>query len=150
MSVVDVDTTAAAPEANDAPENRPLGNVPESHNNDRGVQPQRLSGWRLQWHDADLRLRLGHLSQKAAAVLGAVAEHLYMACDVGMVRPKLRHLSEKAGAVLASLAAVAEHLYMGCDVGMVRMVSILVVICIFLYCLYGAIIYALRDQDMVY
>jgi hypothetical protein len=50
---------------------------------------------------------------------------------------------------------LAWHLYyMDCDVGMVvplvRMVGILVVICIALYHLWGAIIYALRDQDMVY
>jgi len=72
MSVVDVETMVATPEAKDAPEGRPLSDVPESH------QPQRLSSWRR--HDADMRLR--HLFQKA----GALAGRLYMDCDVGMVR----------------------------------------------------------------
>ena len=110
MSVVDLDTTApAAPEAKDAPEDRPLIDVPESQDEYLGVQAWRLSGWRL--HD-----------------------------DVGL---RLRHLFQKAG-------AVAEHLYMDYDVGMVGKVGILVFICIALYCLYGAIVYALRDQDMIY
>ena len=37
VSVVDVDTTAAAPEAKDAPEDQPLSNVPESHDTRRDV-----------------------------------------------------------------------------------------------------------------
>jgi hypothetical protein len=109
-----MDNTAAAPEAkaSNAPADRPLSDVPESHDKHRDVQPQRLSDWRLHGAD-DLRLRLRHLFQKAGAV--------------------------------------AEHWYMGCDVGMVRMVGILVVICIAVYHMCGAIIYALRvDKDMVY
>jgi hypothetical protein len=108
MSIFDVETTVATPEAKDAPEDRPISDVPENHDKYRDVQPQRLSGEHR--HDADMRLH---------------------------------HLFQKAG-------VVAEHLYMDCDAGMVRMVGILVVICIALYHLGGGIIYALRDQDMVY
>ena len=108
ISVVGIETTVATPEAKDAPEDRPLSDVPKSHDKYRDVQPQHLSGWRQ--HDADMRLH--HPFQKAGAVAG--------------------------------------RLYMDCDVGMVHMVGILVVICIALYHLWGAIIYALRDQDMVY
>jgi hypothetical protein len=79
VSVIDVDTMVAAPEAKDAPEDRPLSDVPESHNKHRDVQPQRLSGRHL--HGAD-DLRFHHLFWKA----GAVAEHLYMDCNMGMVR----------------------------------------------------------------
>jgi len=114
MSVINVDTTAAAPEARDAPEDRPLSDVPKSQDKHHDVLPQCFSGWRL--HVADIDLRLRHLFQKA----GAVAEHLYMDCDVGKV-------------------------------GIVGMVGILyVLICIALYCLYGAIVYTLQDQDMCY
>jgi hypothetical protein len=56
---------------------------------------------------------------------------------------RLHQIVQKAG-------AVAGRLYMDCDVGMVRMAGILVVICIALYHLWGVIIYALRDQDVVY
>lgn len=117
MSVVDADTAAATPEANDAPEDRPLSDLPEGQDKycDVTVQPQRPSGWHL--HDADVDLRLRHIFQKA--------------------------LFQKAG-------VVAEQLYMKCDVRVVGTVSIYVFICIALYCLYGAIVYALRDQDMVY
>jgi hypothetical protein len=108
---IDVETTVASPEeAKDAPDGRPLSNVPraESHDKYWRYWPKRLG-------DADMRLR--HIFQKA----GALAWRLYyMDCDVGMVVP------------------------------LVRMVGILVVICIALYHLWGAIIYALRDQDMVY
>jgi len=70
-------------------------------------------------------------------------------CDVqpqrlGDTDMRLRHLFQKAGALAGRLY------YMDYDVGMVRMVGILVVICIALYHLWGAIIYALRDQDTVY
>ena len=77
MSVSDVDTTVAAHEAKDAPEDQPLSNVPECHNKYYNVQPQPLSGQHL--HDTD-DLRLHHLLQKA----GAVAEHLHMNYDGGM------------------------------------------------------------------
>ena len=90
----------------------PLRDVPENHDHD-DVQPQRLSGRRL--HDTD-DVRLRHLFRKA----GAVAEHLYMDCNAGMVR-------------------------------LVTMVGIIVVICVALYHLCGAIIYALvQVEDMVY
>ena len=69
-----------------------------------------------------------------------VAEHLY-------INLRLCHFFQKAG-------AVAEHLYVDCNVGKVGMVSMVgilyVLICIALYCLYGAIVYALQDRDMVY
>lgn len=55
---------------------------------------------------------------------------------------RFRHLFQKAG-------AVAGHLY-DCDVGMVRMAGMLMVICIGLYHLWGVIIYALQDQDIIY
>lgn len=112
MSIVNVETMATAPEGKDAPEDRPLSNVlPKSQDKYCDAQPQRPSGRRL--HDANLRFR--HLFQKA----GAVAEHLYMNCDMGIV-------------------------------ALVGMVGIFVVICIALYHLCEATIYALRDHDMVY
>ena len=110
MSVVNVDTTAATPEAKDAPEDQPLSDVPKSQDKYHDVLPQHFSGWHL--HVADIDLRLCYLFQKA----GAVAEHLYVDCDVGKV-------------------------------GMVGILYVL--ICIALYCLYGAIVYTLQDQDMV-
>ena len=112
MSVVDVETTVATPEAKDAPEGRPLSDVPESHDKYCDVKPQRpsLSGRRR--HDADMRLR--HLFQRT----GEVAGRLYMDCDLSMVR--------------------------------MPVIGMLVVVCIALYHLWGVVIYALRDQDMVY
>jgi len=134
MSVINVDTTAATPEAKDASEDQPLSDVPKSQDKYCDVLPQRFSGWCL--HVTDIDLRLCHLFQKA----GVVAEHLY-------INLRLCHFFQKAG-------AVAEHLYVDCNVGKVGMVSMVgilyVLICIVLYCLYGAIVYALQDWDMVY
>jgi len=79
MSVINMDTTAATPEAKDAPEDQPLSNVPKSQDKYYDVLPQHFSGWCL--HVTDIDLRLCHLFQKA----GVVAEHLYMDCNVGKV-----------------------------------------------------------------
>ena len=73
---------AAAPEAKDTPEDQPLSNVPKSHDTRRDVQPQRLSGRRLDDAAENLRLRLRTLFRKAGAV---VQEYLYMNYDVGIV-----------------------------------------------------------------
>ena len=149
MSVVHVETAAAAPEAKDSPEDRPLNGVSESHDKYAQGKP---SGNVISVVD------VGIVAAVAVVDVGTVAAVAAVAAAPGDVQPqrlggwrlhganlslRLRHLFQKAG-------VDAERLYLNCDVGIVGKVSILVVTCIASYRLCGALIYALRDQDMVY
>ena len=144
MSVIDMETTATTPEAKDALKDRPLSDAPESHDKyprsqlseslvsvvdvettvatpeAQDAPEDRPLSDALESHDKYRDVQPQHLSGR----------HLVHDIDL-----RLRHLFQKAGTVV-------ERLYMDCDVGVVRMVSILVVVCIALYCLCGAIIYA--------